>query len=496
MVSLPRFRFRLSCVLLAAVLGACGGDDDPAPPVDNGGGNGGDNGGNDGGGATDQQPPQATLTAPAALATGLTGDIALTATASDDVGVTAVEFEADGGPVGPPDTTAPSGATVSVANHPPGQHIVRARARDASGKVSAWSSATVRFGGTAKVPAGFTLTESWVAGIARGTAMAQAPDGRLFIAQQGGDLRVVKDGALLPAPFASFTVDGNGERGLIGVAVHPDFATNGWVFVHYTSPAGGAHGRIARLVANGDVSDGSETVLVDLPVLSSATNHNGGALHFGTDGKLYVAVGDNAQRTLAPRLDSVFGKLLRFNDDGTIPTDNPHAATQAGLARAIWAHGLRNPFTFAVQPVTGTLYVNDVGENTWEEINLVTAGANLGWPATEGPTTEAGVTAPLFAYRQTDTDPPGSGPGGFFTGQSIAGGAFYPASGGSFPAPYASNYFFADHVAKSVGRLDPANGNAATSFARMAGNPVDVLAGNDGALYVLSRNSLARITVP
>lgn len=494
----PALRSRVAGAFALVLLVSCGGGGSdtpttvPGPPPSNpGGGSGGG-----GGGGSDTQVPQATLTAPLAFADGLTGTVTLTANATDDVGVTSVEFQVDGIAVGTADTTAPYSATVAVADHAAGQHVVRARARDASGKVSAWSAATVRFGGAGTGPGGFNVTNSWISGLTRATAIAESPDGRLFVALQDGTLRIVKNGALLPTPFLTLTVDGNGERGLIGVALHPDFATNGYVYVHYTTPENGSHNRISRFVASGDVSDGVESKLVDLPVLSSATNHNGGAIHFGADGKLYVGVGDNAQGAPAPLLTSVLGKLLRFNDDGSIPTDNPHYATQAGQARAIWARGLRNPFTFAVQPVTGKIHINDVGENTWEEINVGAAGANYGWPATEGDTTVTGVTAPLFAYKHTDATPPGSGPGGFFTGFSIAGGAFYPATGGRFPAAYAGNYFFADYVSKFVGRLDPANDNAAYTFAKISGNPVDLLAGRDGALYVLNRGSITRIAVP
>ena len=184
-------------------------------------------------------------------------------------------------------------------------------------------------------------------------------------------------------------------------------------------------------------------------------------------------------------LTSPFGKLLRFNEDGTIPADNPFFNTQQGQARAIWAFGLRNPFTFAVQPVTGRIHINDVGEGTWEEINVGAAGANYGWPNSEGPDNVSGsIVAPLFAYKHSAAVPPGSGPGGFFTGFSIAGGAFYPATG-NFPAPYRGNYFFADFVSKFVGRLDLANDNAAYAFASISDSPVDMLVGTDGALYVL-----------
>ena len=433
------------------------------------------------------------LTAPAALADTLTGPLSITASASDDVGVAAVEFQVDGELLAE-DTTAPYEAALDTAAHASGQHVVRARARDAAGNMSAWSSAMVRFGGSTSVGAAFTKDEAWVTGLARATAFAQAPDGRLFVAQQDGALHVVKNGVLLPTPFVQLAVDARGERGLIGVTLHPQFATNGWVYVHYTVPGSPRNNRVSRFVAAGDVAAASgETVIVDLPALSGSTTHNGGALHFGADGKLYVGVGDNGDGAKAQDLSHPFGKLLRFNEDGSIPVDNPYFGTQSGLARAIWASGLRNPFTFAVQPGTGRIHINDVGLDTWEEINVGSAGANYGWPQSEGPDNlTALITAPLFAYAHAVASPPGSGPGGFFTGVAIAGGSFYPA-GGSFPAPYHGNYFFAEFGNRYVARLDAANGDAAYAFAQMATSPVDMLVATDGALLVLTRSAVVRI---
>jgi len=347
-------------------------------------------------------------------------------------------------------------------------------------------------------PAGFTRNPNYITGLSNATAFAQAPDGRIFVAQQGGAMRVVSSGAvpsLLPAPFMTLTVDPNGERGLLGVAFHPNFASNQFVYAYYTVPGNPPHNRISRFTANGDVVSGSEEILVDLPALSSATNHNGGAIHFGADGKLYVGVGENANSANSQDRNSPLGKLLRFNDDGMIPSDNPFFATQTGLAQAIWAYGLRNPFTFAVQPGTGRIHINDVGASTWEEVNLGAAGANYGWPNTEGPTTAAGITAPLLAYRHGATNPPGSGPGGFFTGCAIAGGAFYPDSG-PFPAAYRGSYFFADLCTAFVARLDLANDNAAYAFGAVTGTPVDMLVASDGALLVLTRGTIERFSSP
>jgi len=329
------------------------------------------------------------------------------------------------------------------------------------------------------VESGFTDTLV-VSGLSNPTAMAFAPDGRLFVAQQGGQLRVVKSGALLPTPFLSVSVDSNGERGLLGVTFDPSFAANQYIYVYYTTTSGGTHNRLSRFTASGDVAlAGSETVLVDFPGLSAATNHNGGALHFGNDGKLYVAVGENANGSNAQSMTTPLGKLLRFNRDGSIPSDNPFFASTTGLSRAIWALGLRNPFTFDVRRSTGAILINDVGQTSWEEVNLGGAGRNYGWPSTEGATTNASFVGPVFTY------PHGQGNS---SGCAITGGAFYDPVTAQFPASYVGKYFFADYCNGWMRTLDPATG-AATVFATGLNAVVDIRVGPEGALYYLARGA-------
>ncbi|MBC7995119.1 MAG: PQQ-dependent sugar dehydrogenase [Rhizobacter sp.] len=452
----------------------------------------------------DSQAPVATMTSPTNLADNLTGTLTLSATATDNVGVTSMEIQLDGVQIGATGGSSPHSVQVNSNDYASGQHIVRARARDAAGNVSSWATSIVRFGGSRSQPAGITRVEDWAAGFFSATAFAQTPDGRMFVAQQGGQLRVVTAaGSVLATPFITLTVNDEGERGLLGVALHPNFATNRYVYLYYTTPevnappANGTHNRISRFTANASnpniVSVGSELRIADLPALSSASNHNGGALHFGNDGKLYVAVGDNNDSSKAPDLNDPFGKMLRFNDDGSIPSDNPFCTTAGTLRCAIWARGLRNPFTFAVRPSDGRIHINDVGGNEWEEINLGVPGANYGWPATEGPTNAAGVTGPLYAYDHDDS--PASGGGGFFDGCAITGGAFYPASG-PFPAAYRGSYFFTDFCTPVIGRVDLANGNAAYAFGLAPSWPVGMLTGLDGALYVLTQAGITRFSAP
>ena len=186
--------------------------------------------------------------------------------------------------------------------------------------------------------------------------MAFAPDGRLFVCEQGGALRVIKNGALLPTPFLTVSVNSSGERGLLGAAFDPDFANNNFVYIYYTATSPTVHNRISRFTANGDVAvTNSEVVLMDLEDLS-ATNHNGGAIHFGLDGMLYIATGENAVQSNSQSFSNRLGKILRVNSDGTIPL-NPFDGQTLGLNKAIWAMGLRNPFTFNLV-IHFTLVVN------------------------------------------------------------------------------------------------------------------------------------------
>jgi glucose/arabinose dehydrogenase len=337
----------------------------------------------------------------------------------------------------------------------------------------------------AAVPTGFTQTLITNA-VTAPTSMAFAPDGRLFVTQQHGRVRVIKDGALLAANFLSLTVDNSGERGLLGLAFDPDFAINNWVYVYYTVPSPNLHNRVSRFTASGDVAvAGSEVVIFELDALSTSTNHNGGALHFGADGTLFVATGDNASGANAQSFNTTHGKILRINKDGTIPADNPFFATTTGSRRAIWALGLRNPFTFAFDAEGERMFINDVGQNTWEEINDGVAGANYGWPTTEGPTSDARFRGPIHAYAHSGTP---------VTGCAITGGAFYDASTGTFPAEFEGDYFYGDYCGGFIRRFDAATG-ADAAFGTGLGSPVDIDMGPDGSLYFLGRtpNEIWRI---
>lgn len=344
-----------------------------------------------------------------------------------------------------------------------------------------WLASLASLGG-ATLPAGFTETQFGSNVGSSPTAMAFAPDGRLFVCLQGGQLRVIKNGALLVTPFVSLSVDSAGERGLLGVTFDPNFSSNQFVYVYYTTNAAPVHNRISRFTANGDVAvANSETILVDLDNLSSATNHNGGAIHFGPDGKLYAAVGENANSANAQTLSNRLGKILRYNSDGSIPTDNPFFNTATGANRAIWALGLRNPFTFAFQPGTGRMFVNDVGQSTFEEINDGIGGSNYGWPNCEGACSPANQNFrdPLFQYGHGSSAT---------TGCAIVGAAFYNPPVSQFPSSYLGKYFFGDLCSGWIRVFDPAAGTA-SGFATGISTLVDLHVGPDGCLYYLAQGN-------
>lgn len=322
------------------------------------------------------------------------------------------------------------------------------------------------------LPTGFVETVL-ASDLASVTTMAIAPDGRVFVCEQGGAVRVIANDALLPAPFASLPTVVDEEEGLLGIAFDPAFASNGWVYVLYTNLSGA--NQLDRLTAAGDVAlPGSRVTIVTFEQHQSDF-HVGGAIHFGADGNLYVAIGDNATPSNAQSLSNTFGKILRFHPDGSIPTDNPFYASTSGLERAIFALGFRNPFTFAFQPGTGRLFVNDVGQETIEEIDDVMAGGNYGWPFHEGPGGAPAYSDPLHWYSHND-------------GCAITGGTFFNPAASNWPAEYVGRYFFTDYCSRDLRFIDPADPAAFTVFGTVLDYvPVDVRTGPDGNLYYLMR---------
>ena len=340
----------------------------------------------------------------------------------------------------------------------------------------------------AGLPPGFEVV-TVASDLVRPTAMDIASDGRIFVAEKQGAIRIIKDGALLAAPFATVTTVTAGEYGLVGITLDPAFAVNGHVYVYYTLASTPTRNVVERFTAEGDTArPGSQVRLFTLDEVNppgvTGNYHIGGALHFGGDGMLYVATGDAGTPSNAQDLGTTHGKLLRIRPDGTIPEDNPFHGSATGGNRAIWATGLRNPFSFAVHPGTGEIFINDVGQNAWEEINRGRPGANYGWPLVEGPTSDPRFDGPLHAYAH-EASPAlgGRGPA------AIAGAAFSAPPVVAMPSEYVGRYFFGDYVRRTISTLDPATGSVsvfATDVAPLDGQwPVDIDVGPDGGLHYL-----------
>ena len=333
-------------------------------------------------------------------------------------------------------------------------------------------------------PAGAAVPSGWVdslvAGVGSPTAIAFTPDRRVLVTTQGGTVRVIEAGSLLATPALNLSAQlcSNSERGLLGIAVDPSFSANGYVFLYYSFKKAAACdsstvNRVSRFVMTGNTL-GSETVLID-NIHSPAGNHNAGDLHFGKDGLLYISVGDGGcdyagggcggANDAARDRNVLVGKILRVDRDGGIPAANPFqgagtarcnvtgAAASGVICQETFAWGLRNPFRFAFDPnAAGTrFYINDVGQNAWEEIDEGVAGADYGWNVREGhcatgSTTDcgpppAGMTNPIFDYGRSDGC------------DTITGGAFVP--NGIWPAVFGGQYLFSDYGCGKIFRLEP-----------------------------------------
>ena len=318
------------------------------------------------------------------------------------------------------------------------------------------------------------------------------------------------DGSVRADPYVTLHVSAQSERGLLGIAVPPDFETSKFVYVYYTTGQGALNysgspkNRVSRFTTvQGAGTD--ETILLD-NIPSDGGNHNGGDIQFGPDGMLYVAVGDGGDfHDHALQLDTLRGKILRIGPNGKIPTGNPYKLDPIGRrcgkpgpvppgngpCKEIFAYGLRNPFRISVRPSNGTIIIGDVGEGTWEELSTLVIDGNYGWNIVEGPCPLAAANCtpnpstypeefelPIHFYRHS-----GAGE----TGRTIIAGAF-AENLGNYPSPYAGAYFYGDFSADWVHLLTMARDNTVTSQTAFdtLNAPVAFRNGSDGTIYVLS----------
>lgn len=331
---------------------------------------------------------------------------------------------------------------------------------------------------------------------------------RLFVVEQTGRIRVIRDGQLLAEPFLDLSsqVSTGGERGLLGLAFHPGYVVNGWFFVHYTDSSGDS--RVVRYVVSSDpdVAD-SGAALEILSVDQPYTNHNGGMLAFGPfDGALYIGYGDGGGSgdpdDNAQDLGTLLGTIVRIDVSLSVPSEpyripagNPFRGTPEASPE-IWAYGLRNPWRFSFDLANGDLWVADVGQNSWEEVSVLPGnepgGQNLGWPRTEGtrcfrPSTgcnTTGLTRPVYEYAHSD-------------GCSVTGGYVYR---GSAVPSLRGRYLFADFCSGWVRSFLFENGRATdvrTHTTLAPGGSVSSFGqDNAGELYVVTHEGGVYRIVP
>ncbi len=334
--------------------------------------------------------------------------------------------------------------------------------------------------------------ELLISGLIEPIAMETLPDGRMLILQKGGGIKLVDPRLSIPTVSDYLTItniNAGSERGLLDIALDPDFAVNNQFYVYYSDS--NRRFRISRFTHEGSTANiASEQVIWQQPEISGNAAHHGGGLDFGPDGKLYLSVGEQFDEAAAQDLTTTKGKILRINKDGTVPQDNPFVDGPGGNLDEIWAYGLRNPWRAVWDIPTNRLFISDVGgndERAREEINIAQAGGNHGWDAneTQGITGIPGLVDPILAYDHSLT---GSG--------AATGGLVYRDN--YYPSQFNGAYFFGDYAQRWIRYLTfDQNGNVidaepetpdtieAFNFVQNAGRVVAFAVGTEGALYYL-----------
>jgi glucose/arabinose dehydrogenase len=318
-------------------------------------------------------------------------------------------------------------------------------------------------------------SETFIRGLNTPWAIDFALDGRIFITERLGRIRIIERGQLRPEPWMTLEVASSGEAGLMGLAIDPQFSQNRFVYVAYSYRAGvfGVRNRLVRL--REDLKTGAgilDRVLIE--GVAGANNHDGGRVKFGPDGKLFWTVGDAQTARYAQNLKSLNGKILRLNSDGTVPSDNPFPNSY------VFSYGHRNPQGLTWQPGTGRLYATEHGPSGFQgccrdEVNLIEPGKNYGWPEIRGAESKEGMIAPVIHSGSSETWAPT--------------GATFVSQG-----PWAGSLIFTGLRGQSLYRviLDPNNPRKVARLERRLfrqfGRLRDVVAGPDKALYLLTSN--------
>ncbi|MEP6742463.1 MAG: PQQ-dependent sugar dehydrogenase [bacterium] len=318
--------------------------------------------------------------------------------------------------------------------------------------------------------------ETVVSGLEVPWSIVWAPDGRMIFTERPGRVRIFQNGKLRPEPlFVVPDVEPGGESGLMSLALHPQFAANHWLYLSYAYKGDGQRVRIARYRESQTGLTDRKVIIEDIP---AAQFHAGCRLRFGPDGKLYITTGDATERELAQRLDSLAGKTLRLNDDGTVPADNPFVG-QANASPEIWTYGNRNGQGIDFQPGSNLCFETEQGPSGFDgpgggdEVNILEKGKNYGWPLIHHTEKRAGLESPLLEY--TPACAPGSG-------------MFYRDA--AFPQ-FKGNFFFGCLAGRRLIRV-VLDGRRVVSqenlLAGKYGRIRDVAEGPDGNLYFSTSN--------
>lgn len=317
--------------------------------------------------------------------------------------------------------------------------------------------------------------ETVVGGLEVPWSIVWTPDGRMIFTERPGRVRVFEKGALRQKPlFVVPDVEQTGETGLMSVALHPQFSTNQFVYLSYGYGSGGSRVRVVRYRETPEGLADRKVIIEDIP---AAQFHAGCRLRFGPDGKLYITTGDATKRELAQKLDSIAGKTLRLNDDGTVPQDNPFVG-QKDARPEIWTIGHRNAQGMDWQPETNVMFQTEHGPSGFDgpgggdEVNIVEKGKNYGWPLIHHTQTREGLESPLLEYT------PACAP---------ASGMFY--RGSAFPK-FKGNFFFGCLRGEMLIRvvLDGRKVLGQEGIVKEYGRIRDVAEGPDGAIYFSTSN--------
>lgn len=321
-------------------------------------------------------------------------------------------------------------------------------------------------------PAGITLA-TWVGGLEAPWSLVFLADGRALVSERPGRIRMIRNGELLPTPVAEVKSALGGEGGLMGLAVHPQFPAKPFIYAMHTyRRAGGRTNRVIRLRLTGEKAVFERVILDGIP---GARNHNGGRIAFGPDGLLYIGTGERYQREIAQDPKSLGGKILRLTADGAIPPGNPFPGSP------VYSLGHRNVQGLAWHPTSKELFISEhgpsgeVGVGAHDEVNVIRAGGNYGWPRAIGAPGLKGYIDPIVAWPETSTPP--------------SGAAFW--RGDLYIATLRSRALIRLRLDRSEGKWRAiaiqrwfVDGRGEALYGRLR----DAVVGPDGALYVLTSN--------